>query len=302
MKNDGAKCAYCATTGFFDGVHKGHQYILRSLIADARAHDMLSAAVTFRQHPRQVLQHDYVPKLLTLRQRRERLLLATGVDRVVMLDFTPAFAAQTAADFMLRLRDEYNVRRLLIGYDHRFGHNREEGFEDYQRIGERIGIEVPACKVFTENNTNISSSVVRRLIAAGNIALANEYLGYRYTFDGVVVRGRGEGRKIGFPTANMCIDAGQLIPRRGVYGTEITIPGHGRRLFGMMNIGCRPTYGGDGETVEVNIFDFDEDIYGQCISVSLFLRLRDERKFDSVAALIGQLKADREHILNALRQ
>ncbi|MCD8288935.1 MAG: riboflavin biosynthesis protein RibF [Prevotella sp.] len=302
MCSDALKAAYAATTGFFDGVHKGHKYIIGDLLREAQAHGLSSAIITFRQHPRQVLQQDYIPKLLTGWQEREQMLRQSGADRVVMLDFTPAFARQTAGEFMAFLRNEYGVKRLVIGYDHRFGHNRAEGFDDYRRIGRALGVEVVAGKAYTENAVNISSSVIRRLLGEGDISLANEYLGYRYGFSGIVVRGRGEGRKLGFPTANMLIAAERLIPKRGVYGVEVSVEGHAERFMGMMNIGCRPTYGGTAETVEVNIFRFDEEIYGRRLSVSIICRLRDERKFASAEELKQQLTKDRTDILNIINR
>ncbi len=285
-----------ATIGFFDGVHKGHQYMISRLIADARAHGLRSAVVTFRQHPRQVLQQDYIPQLLTLHDRKEQLLRGTGIDEVVMLDFTLPLSRLTAREFMLMLKEKAHVRRLLIGYDHRFGHNRSEGFDDYKRYGGEIGIEVVANDAFSENGTNISSSVIRKLVSAGDVALAGEYLGYRYGFKGVVIHGMGEGKRIGFPTANMSIAKEQLVPKHGVYAVEVQVDGEDGKYLGMMNIGCRPTYGTFGESLEVNILDFDSDIYGREISVSFLGRLRDERKFDSIEDLVRQLRSDKEEV------
>ncbi len=302
MKEATRHTACAATIGFFDGVHRGHRHIIDDLIREAREHDLSSAIFTFRQHPRQVLQQDYIPKLLTPWRERERLLAASGADRVVMLDFTPAFARQTAAEFMAFLHDEYNVRRLVIGYDHRFGHDRAEGFDDYAAAGKRLGVEVVAAAAFAENETNISSSVIRRLLGEGDIIRANEFLGRRYGFDGLVVRGRGEGRRIGFPTANMLVSPERLLPLRGVYGVEVSVEGFPSAFFGMMNIGCRPTYGGSEETAEVNIFDFDADIYGRRIAVRLFLRLRDERRFGSVEELRRRLKKDKADILTHIKR
>ncbi len=302
MKEATRHTACAATIGFFDGVHRGHRHIIDDLIREAREHDLSSAIFTFRQHPRQVLQQDYIPKLLTPWRERERLLAASGADRVVMLDFTPAFARQTAAEFMAFLHDEYNVRRLVIGYDHRFGHDRAEGFDDYAAAGKRLGVEVVAAAAFAENETNISSSVIRRLLGEGDIIRANEFLGRRYGFDGLVVRGRGEGRRIGFPTANMLVSPERLLPLRGVYGVEVSVEGSPSAFFGMMNIGCRPTYGGSEETAEVNIFDFDADIYGRRIAVRLFLRLRDERRFGSVEELRRRLKKDKADILTHIKR
>ncbi len=291
---------YSATIGFFDGVHKGHKHIIQHLLSDAQEHHLGATLITFRQHPRQVLQQDYVPQLLTLSSKKEHLLRA-DVPNVISLDFTTSFAQQSAADFMLFLREKYNVKRLLIGYDHRFGHNRSEGFNDYQRIGKEIGMEVVPISALALNDINISSSVIRRLLAEGDIALANDYLGYAYGFEGIVIRGRGEGRKIGFPTANMSIDKQQLIPKRGVYAVKVYVEGVKGALLGMMNIGCRPTYGGEEETVEVNIFHFDEDIYDRRLSVELLHRLREECKFNSIAALVHQLESDRAEILSSAK-
>ncbi len=270
--------------------------MLSRLIADARSHGLRSAVVTFRQHPRQVLQQDYIPQLLTLHERKEQLLRASGVDEVVMLDFTVALSRLTAREFMVMLKEKTGVCRLLIGYDHRFGHNRSESFDDYRRYGEELGVEVVANDVFSENGTNISSSVIRRLISAGDITLANDYLGYFYGFKGVVVHGHGEGRRIGFPTANLSIAREQLLPKRGVYAVEVDVEGYNDTFKGMMNIGCRPTYGSFAETAEVNILDFDADIYDREVSVRFLRRLRDERKFGSVDDLIRQLQSDKDDV------
>ncbi len=287
-----------ATIGFFDGVHKGHRHVIACLVDDARRHGLQSAIITFRQHPRQVLRQDYVPQLLTMCEKKEQLLWSTGVDNVVMLDFTPAFSCQTAVEFMTFLRDEYNVRRLVVGYDHRFGHDRAESFLDYKRYGARIGVDVVASEAFVQDDVNVSSSVIRRLLANGDLTVANDYLGYDYGFDGIIVRGRGEGRKLGFPTANMLVARQQLVPKRGVYSVGVEVEGIPGRFAGMMNIGCRPTYGAGEDTIEVNIFNFDTDIYGRRMSVSFLRRLRDERKFRSVEDLKQQLCQDRENILS----
>lgn len=292
---------YTATIGFFDGVHRGHQYIIDRLKADAVSHGIGSAVVTFRQHPRQVLQQDFIPKLLTPFTRKLTLLQQSGVDKVVALDFTRALASLSAREFMEMLHRDYAIDRLLIGYDHRFGHNREEGFDDYVAHGREIGMEVVCNDALTSEGENISSSLIRRCLAAGDIVKANEYLGYRFGFSGTVIHGFGEGRKIGFPTANMSIDPEQFIPERGVYAVTVIVEGFDQVFAGMMNIGCRPTYGEFKETQEVNILDFEDDIYGRRITVDFVDRIRDERRFSSINELQRQLAADKEQIKNILK-
>ncbi len=286
-----------ATIGYFDGVHRGHLHIINHLIDDAKAHGLASTIITFRQHPRQVLQKDYIPKLLLTEEKKGQALRSTKVDNVISMDFTLTLSLLSARDFMALLYNEYAVQRLLIGYDHRFGHNRSEGFDDYVRYGKELGITVVASDALAGNETNISSSAIRRFLLDGNIGSANEYLGYSYGFEGIVVRGRGEGKRIGFPTANLLIDHQQLIPKRGVYSVGVAIEGYDEHFLGMMNIGCRPTFGCVEETVEVNILNFDEDIYDRKLSVAISRRLRDERKFHSVSDLVSQLNKDKADIL-----
>ncbi len=292
----------CATIGFFDGVHRGHQLLVFQLCAAAKEHSMASLVVTFRQHPRQVLQQDYIPKLLTTGDRKEQLLKATGVDRVVMLDFSLQLASLSAREFMSFLHDEYNVQRLLIGYDNRFGHNREETFEDYRRYGAELGIVVEEAKAFADGGLTVSSSVVRRLLAEGDIMAANACLGRRYGFSGTVEHGFGEGHKLGFPTANLHLAPEQLIPRSGVYAVMVCVEGIEGDHMGMMNIGNRPTFGTFSDTVEVNIIGLDADIYGRRVDVTFADRIRDGRKFASIEQLRAQLTLDRATAIKILKQ
>lgn len=297
-KPENKKTEYSTTIGFFDGVHRGHQYVINRLRTDAENHGLGSMVITFAQHPRQVLQKDYIPKLLTPAPRKIELLEQTGVDKVTALDFTLDMARMTAREFMEMMAHNLGVSRLLIGYDNRFGHNRNEGFEDYVRHGKEIGIDVVCNDELPADGQSISSSLIRRQLADGDIKNANASLGYRYFFPGIVVHGKGEGRKIGFPTANMQVDEQQLIPRRGVYAVEVSIDGYEQPFMGMMNIGTRPTYGEFSQTVEVNILDFDADIYGRSISVAVIDRIRDECRFESIEALKEQLAADKKQIRN----
>ncbi len=302
MKKEYGHAPCCATIGFFDGVHRGHQYLISQLMADAKRHDMESLVVTFRQHPQQVLQQDFIPSLLTTSERKEQLLRATGVDHVEMLDFSLQLAHLSAREFMSLLHDEYNVRRMLIGYDNRFGHNREETFEDYQRYGAELGIVVSASESFSNGDIKVSSSVIRSMLADGDIIKANECLGYRYTFTGFVEHGFREGHKLGFPTANLHVAPEQLIPSHGVYAVMARVDGIDGEFMGMMNIGNRPTYDYFKDTLEVNIIGLDADIYGKTVEIMFADRIRYAVKFNSIDQLRDQLVIDRDAVIKILKK
>lgn len=286
-----------ATIGFFDGVHRGHRHLISDLVREAgKAGGMRSMVITFDLHPRQVLNKEYRPKLLTTKDEKLLLLSKTGVDCTAVLHFDAAMAALSAREFMQTvLHDRLNVQKLIIGYDNRFGHNRSEGFEDYLRYGREIGIEVIKSTPFEYEGVKVSSSVVRSCLEEGEVEMAEKCLGYPYFITGHVVSGYQEGRKIGFPTANIRVnDDLKLIPKNGVYAVKVRIEGNPTLRHGMMNIGTRPTFNGHDTTIEVNIFDFKDDIYGMIIDVLFCHRLRDERRFNSIYKLQAQLKADRE--------
>ncbi len=283
-----------ATVGFFDGVHRGHQYLIEHVIGEAKQANLTSVVITFDRHPRQVLRQDYQPELLTTLDSKLLLLSKTGIDTVIIIPFDEAMATLTAHDFMAQvLRDRLQVRKLVIGYDNRFGHNRAEGFDDYVRYGRALGIEVVRHQAFVLNGVNVSSSVVRAFIREGEIELANQCLGYPYTIAGRVVEGYKEGRRMGFPTANLdTAEFGQLIPACGVYAVKVRQEQTVAMRPGMTNIGSRPTFNGTGCTVETFIFNFQEDLYGKVLFISFVHRIREERKFDNVTLLIERLKED----------
>ncbi len=288
-----------ATIGFFDGVHRGHQFLMRRLVEAARSEGLESTVITFDEHPRKVLQSDYQPELLTTLSSKLLLLSKTEVDNTVVLHFDKAMAAFSAWEFMAKvLRDKLNVRKLFIGYDHRFGHNRAETFEDYVRYGKELGIEVIRNEVFQIGGVKISSTVVRSVLKAGELQMANRCLGYPYTLLGRVVNGYHEGRRLGFPTANLDISHfGQLIPAPGVYAVRVRMEKSVEMKQGMMNIGTRPTFGGNRLTLEAHIFHFTGDIYGQLLLVSFVKRIRGEQKFDTPEELAEQLKEDAREVL-----
>lgn len=288
-----------ATVGFFDGVHLGHTYLINRVIEEAKAMDVLSVVVTFDKHPREVLNHDYKPELLCTLDSKLLLLSKTGIDQVVVLHFDEKMARMSARDFMQNiLKERLKVRKLFVGYDNRFGHQRTERIEDYIRYGREMDMEVIQGQNFVLNGINVSSSVVRDFIRQGKMELANQCLGYPYTIAGVVKEGEQEGRKMGFPTANIdTSDFGQLIPAPGVYAVKARLMQSVAMRPAMMNIGHRPTFGGTHLSIETHIFDFNEDIYGQLLLVSVMYRIREEQKFDTVEELQKQLQEDRELIL-----
>ncbi|SNU10263.1 riboflavin kinase / FMN adenylyltransferase [Prevotellaceae bacterium KH2P17] len=287
-----------ATIGFFDGVHRGHQYLISHVVAEAEASGMRSVVITFDRHPRQVLHSDYVPKLLSTLDAKLLQLSKTRIDVCALLHFDLETASLSAYDFMRTvLRDRLNVRKLVIGYDNRFGHNRTEGFDDYVRYGRELGIEVVQHQAFVLNGVKVSSSVIRSFIKEGEIELANQCLGYPYTIIGQVVDGYKEGRKLGFPTANLDTSAyGQLLPAAGVYGVKVRLQQQVAEHRGMTNIGTRPTFGGDSVSVETHIFNFTGNLYGQQLLVSFVHHVRQECKFADTGALIAQLKEDKKQV------
>lgn len=306
----GQVCA--ATIGFFDGVHQGHQYLLRRLVDEARQAGMLSCVITFDRHPRQVLQTDYCPRLLTTFEERKELLAQTGIDLCVILPFSSEMAALSAKDFMKEiLLERIGVKRLYIGYDHRFGHNRSEGFEDYVRYGEEMGMEVlqndafvlsPSTDEEVEQQT-VSSSSIRTALQQGNVDLASKLLGYPYFLSGKVVDGEHEGRKMGFPTANINVSCKEkLLPAPGAYVVKVSIEGEEKALPGMMNIGTRPTFGENNLSLEVHVLDYSGNLYGKILSVAFLQRLREEHRFVSIEELRDQLVSDAQQVRTFFQQ
>ena len=293
-----------ATIGFFDGVHRGHQFLIRHLVETARDEGMESTVITFDEHPRRVLQSDYQPEMLSTLSSKLLLLSKTEVDNAVVLHFDKAMASLSAKEFMQQvLHDSLNVKKLFIGYDHRFGHNRAETFDDYVRYGKEMGIEVVQSQAFVLNGVHISSSVIRSFLNEGEVGMANQCLGYPYTIVGKVVNGFHEGRKLGYPTANIDISHfGQMLPAPGVYAVKVRLEQSMEMKRGMMNIGTRPTFNGKRLTLETHIFNFDGDIYDQMLLVSFEQRIREERKFDTPEELAAQLQEDERVILELFEE
>lgn len=286
-----------ATIGFFDGVHLGHRFLIRQVRDTAFRAGWASSVITFPVHPRQVIRSDYSPRLLSSPDEKIEALAATGIDRCILLPFTRELSLLSAREFMQLLRDKYNVRMLVIGYDHRFGHDRMESFEDYCRYGKELDIDIVRASAYTQEEDKVSSSAIRRALLSGDADTANRFLGRSYSLEGVVVDGYKVGRKIGFPTANLQPDfAYKLIPAIGVYAVCVHV--NGQKYRGMLNIGHRPTLNnGDNLSIEVHILDFDDDIYQKRMRIEFLHFLRSEAKFRSVDELVAQMRKDKERIL-----
>ena len=283
-----------ATIGSFDGVHLGHRHVVGQVVGLAQKRGLGSLVVTFPNHPMQVLRPDFRPMMLTTEEEKVALLKGAGAEDVAMVTFTRRLARMTAREFMGSvLAERFHVAVLLMGYDNRFGHD-GRGFADCVEYGKELGMEVVLCR---ELEGGYSSTAIRRALQEGNIGEANGMLGYPYRLEGLVVEGFQNGRRLGYPTANLRVDGLKLIPRGGVYLVRTSLG------WGMLNIGTRPTLHDGGErSVEVHIFDFGGDLYGQRLRVELLCRLRGEKEFGSLAELQRQLRADEEECRAMMRE
>lgn len=289
-------------TGFFDGVHLGHRFILRALVEEAAARGDESMVVTFWPHPRNVLQDDARNlRLLTSMEEKKALLKSIGVDHIEVLPFSKAFSRLTAEEYLKEyVIGKFGGNAILLGYDNRLGSDLCTP-EQTAALAEKLGLDVIRPESYTaEGGIVVSSTKIRNAVASGDIVLANSMLGYDYQLFGVVVSGNRLGHTIGFPTANMQLyEPLKLVPGNGVYLVKVETLGN--VYDGMCNIGVRPTIGsGNTVTIETNIFDFDEDIYGLDIRVSFVCKIRDEVKFNDLSLLAAQLEKDREHCRNIL--
>lgn len=280
-----------ATIGFFDGVHTGHQFLLSKLQTLSQASAMDSLVVSFNNSPQKVLHPKRTTKILTTPTEKTTLLTQIGISHCLMLDFDMTIAKLCANDFLQNLKQNFGVQKLLIGYDHRFGSDAMASFEDYQKLGSELGVEIIQCPRFDNNGIQVSSSKIRLCISEGDIETANRLLGYNYTITGKVVHGNKIGRKIGIPTANIEPNIDKLIPKNGVYIVKTTIDKHTYK--GLLNIGIRPTIDDGNKTIETHLIDFNGNLYGQTIALQIEKRLRSEKKFASLEALQQQIETDK---------
>lgn len=280
------------TIGTFDGVHIGHQKIIEQLNTLKTQESEVSMILTFFPHPRRVLDQSNDIKMLTTMEEKIALLDSFGLDHLIVEPFTKEFSRLTALEFVRDiLVNRLSLKKLVIGYDHHFGRNREGNFEQLTEFGELYGFEVIEIPAQNIQSVSVSSTKIRKAIEAGEMDVANSYLGYPYRLSGEIVKGQGLGRKLNFPTVNLRVDEDyKLIPVKGVYAVKTQV--EGKEVLGMMNIGYRPTVGGDGRTIEIHLLDFKGDLYGQRLRVDVLARLRDEQKFESIEALKTQLSKD----------
>ena len=288
-----------ATIGFFDGVHAGHRFLFQQLKTQADAHGLPSMVITFSQYPQSVVQSGFQPELLnTLDERIERISLS-GIDYCLLLDFTPQFSQLTAKEFIQKkLKEEWNIKLLLVGYDHRFGKNRAEDFNDYVRYGKECGIEILRATKLPD--ISVSSTHIRNCLSEKNVKEANRMLSYLYRLEGTIIEGSRLGRRIGFPTANLEInDLQKMIPGDGIYAAWAH---WNRRKYGaMVYIGKRPTITNRGEKrIEAHLFDFSGDLYGETLQLEFVGFLREDTHFDCVEDLKKQLFIDKEAALSVL--
>ena len=283
------------TIGTFDGVHIGHKKILEKIICNTNNSDYESLVLTFFPHPRTVLQSETEMKQLNTIEEKSDLIKKAGIDNLVIHPFDKDFSQLTAEEFVQKvLVSTFNVKKIVIGYDHRFGRNRTANIDDLIAFGNKYNFEVEQISAEELNEVAVSSTKIRNALTDGNIELANSFLGYNYAITGMVVQGKQLGRTIGFPTANISINEDyKLIPNSGVYVVECKI--ENQSYFGMMNIGTNPTVENTNQKqkMEVNIFDFNQDIYGKSINISFLKRIRSEQKFASLDALKAQIANDK---------
>lgn len=280
------------TIGTFDGVHLGHKKIIERLCEFGQNNQLNSLILTFFPHPRMVLNKDYNLKLLSTIEEKKTRLEALGVDALVIEPFTIDFANLSAEDYVKTvLVDQLNAKHIIIGYDHRFGKNRTANIDDLKFYGSSLGFTVEEIPAEDIEAVSISSTKIRHALHEGLIEKANRYLGDHYTIQGIVVKGKGIGKSLNYPTANIKINSDlKLIPKHGVYIVKCLIDN--KFCWGMMNIGVNPTFDNNELSIEVHFLDYDGDLYGNALNIELLKHLRNEKKFNSIENLKNQIALD----------
>ncbi|WP_283641326.1 bifunctional riboflavin kinase/FAD synthetase [Mesonia mobilis] len=280
------------TIGTFDGVHVGHRKIIKRIVESAENSALESAVLTFFPHPRMVLQKEVGIELINTIEERKQILENTGVDHLIVHPFTRAFSRLTAQEYIEEvLVKKLQAKKVIIGYDHRFGRNRNADIEDLRKYGEKYGFEVEEISKQDVDEVAVSSTKIRKALQEGDVEKANTYLGSNFLLTGTIVKGKGLGKDLGFPTANLKIEETyKLIPKTGVYVVKALIDD--QEFFGMMNIGYNPTVGGSEKTIETYFFNLDKNLYGKKLQIEMLKRIREEKKFSGVEELIGAMKED----------
>ena len=278
------------TLGNFDGVHMGHQELVRMVIRRAKETGAASMVVTFRPHPLKILAPEKCPPLISIYEEKIRLFEKLGIDVLVKIPFTVEFAAMTPEDFVKNiLCDSLGAKEIFVGYNYRFGKGRKGDVKTLRALGERYGFTVREVEQISLDGEVISSTKIRHLLREGDVEHAAKLLGRTYAITGIVVRGDGRGKGLGFPTANIA-PKHAIIPSHGVYAVRLFV--RDRLYDGIANIGMRPTFDKKALAIEVHVFDFNEDVYGEDISLYFIRKIREEKKFGSVEALVGQIRTD----------
>ena len=290
------------TIGTFDGVHIGHQKIIEKLILETKKADCESLILTFFPHPRMVLNGSSSIKLLNTINEKSSLLEKMGLDNLVVHPFDKKFSNLSAEEFVKTiLVDSFNLKKIIIGYDHRFGNNRSANIDDLISFGKKYDFEVEQISAQEIDSVSVSSTKIRDAITDGNMIIANEFLGYDYILSGKIITGKQLGRTIGFPTANIKIEENyKLIPKNGVYIVKSHL--QEKTVFGIMNIGLNPTVNGEDLSIEVHFLDFDADLYNKNITVSVIARIRDEQKFTSIDLLKAQIQEDKNYAISFIKK
>ena len=293
IENSNSDTPAILTIGTFDGVHLGHKKIIKKLVESAKRRKMRSCILTFFPHPRNFLSKSNELKMINTIKEKKEILNELGVDELIIQEFNNEFSNLSANEFIKHLLKFCEIKEIIVGFNHKFGKDREAGIDELKIYGKKYGFDVCEIDAFDINQINISSTKIRNAIGAGEVELCNEYLGYNFSIDGNIVEGKSRGKKIGFPTANIKVAENyKIIPKNGVYFVSCKI--RNVQKFGMMNIGFNPTFGNKKLTIEVNIFDFEQDIYGENIRIEFIKFIRNEIKFQNIDELIKQIKIDRE--------
>ena len=287
-----------ATIGTFDGIHIGHQKILNSLVRFGKENSLKSVVITFDPHPRKIINKKNSIELINTIEEKKEKLKTLGIDYLIIQKFDEKFSEIEANKFVEILKNNINIEKLIVGYDHRFGKNRNADINDLKKYGKELNFEVIEIDALEIEEVNISSTKIRLAIKDGNIRLANSYLGYNFFLSGKVVKGHSRGKELGFPTANLKIEENKIIPKNGVYLIKSKID-H-QNIYGMMNIGYNPTFNNKSKKIETHFFNLNKNLYGKIIKIELLEYIREEKRFETVDDLIQRLKLDREKCLKLI--
>ena len=295
LKNALSNYQSILTLGTFDGIHQGHKKIISKLTTESKKNNLRSIILTFFPHPRNVVSSEKVKLISTIDEKIE-IFSKLEIDELIIQDFNKSFSNISAEEFIKLLVDNLNLKKIIVGYNHRFGKNRLADINVLRDFSFKYDFEVIEIEAFEVEKIKISSTNIRNAINEGNIDVCNNYLGYSFNINGIVVKGKSIGKSIGFPTANINIaEEYKIIPKNGVYLVLCFFERN--KYHGMMNIGFNPTFGSNKKTIEVNIFDFNKDLYGKNIKIEFLKFIRDEIKFDNVKMLKNQLNIDRENCI-----